>query len=68
MSVHSRRSLVVAAAVVLAAAMTLTGCGRRGSLDPPPDAEASRDPSVPMGKTPKGRDVPDRPFILDPLL
>jgi len=55
---------VLAVAILLA----VTGCGRRGSLEPPPDLKDRRDPNVPIVKTHEGRDVPDRSFFLDPLL
>lgn len=68
MALGRGKTVLARVVVVVMAASALAGCGRRGSLEPPPDAAASRDPSIPMGKTPKGHDVPDRDFFLDPLL
>ncbi|MFC3162003.1 lipoprotein [Ciceribacter thiooxidans] len=47
-----------------AAAVTLSGCGRKADLDPPnmPAAEQNRQ------STKQQAAVPDDPFVLDPLL
>ena len=73
------RAVVVAGLLVLG----LTACGRRGALEPPPDASAQADTQMqtpvsdstlpsPVG-TPRstarqGYTIPNKPFILDPLL
>ncbi|WP_230532829.1 LPS translocon maturation chaperone LptM [Microvirga roseola] len=72
------RAALVAGLIVLG----LAACGRRGALEPPPDAAAPQQaqtegtaqgilPSpvgTPRAKASVGYTVPDRPFILDPLL
>ena len=63
-----RRSIAFAVIMTAALATALSGCGRRGSLEPPPGANEQRDPSTPLVKNPEGKKVPDRDFILDPLL
>ena len=68
LATRGRRRAAVTAVIALTAALSLAGCGRRGSLEPPSDAASRRDPAVPMVKNEKGREVPDRPFFLDPLL
>lgn len=62
------------------AALALAGCGRRGPLEPPPDASApvvkpeADNPASPNaigGPRKKKRvpiNVPKDPFILDPIL
>jgi predicted small lipoprotein YifL len=71
------RAALVAGLLVLG----LSACGRRGALEPPPDpAAAPAQPEAsaqgtlpsPVG-TPRSRPnraftIPDKPFILDPLL
>lgn len=64
-------------------ALALAACGRRGALEPPPDPNAPKQQvqsdaddnavvasPIPGGakKRPKGITVPNRPFLLDPLL
>jgi predicted small lipoprotein YifL len=87
-------SLSLAARVLVLAgglAVALSACGRRGPLQPPPDASVatsapaaqgsapdpderpagtlpSPTPTPTGGKRPRGFIVPDKPFILDPLL
>jgi predicted small lipoprotein YifL len=74
------RVVLVAGLLVLG----LTACGRRGALEPPPDASAQNaeiQTQVPMtdGTLPspvgtprseprQGYKIPNKPFILDPLL
>ncbi|EIM27255.1 LPS translocon maturation chaperone LptM [Microvirga lotononidis] len=74
------RAVVVAGLLVLG----LTACGRRGALEPPPDASAQAAetqtqvptsdatlPSpvgTPRSKPSRGYTIPNKPFILDPLL
>ncbi len=59
--------------VCLALSLALSACGRRGSLEPPPQAKAQQpattttvpdEPKRPYQK----KTGPDRPFILDPLI
>ena len=74
------RSILIAGALVLG----LSACGRRGALEPPPSAPAPRAqapeasaaanstlPSpvgTPRATARQGYTIPDKPFILDPLL
>lgn len=75
----SRRLLILAG---VAAALSLSGCGRRGPLEPPPGSaqakqaedrkaasEASGNPLMQGGtRRPPPIQRPKEPFILDPLL
>ncbi|SEL74372.1 lipoprotein-attachment site-containing protein [Bosea lupini] len=84
---HSR--LTIGRAVLLAGllGLALTACGRRGPLEPPPNAKNAIDlpdqqtgavensfnatDASPLGKPPKRNrpiEVPEKPFVLDPLL
>lgn len=79
--------------IVLALALALAGCGRRGALEAPPNAAAQASENqrtgavvggdeeddgadsvvtspIPGGqkKRAKGITIPQRPFVLDPLL
>ena len=71
------RAVLVCGLIVLG----LSACGRRGALEPPPGsaggqalpetAEQSTLPSpvgTPRSKPSRGYTVPNKPFILDPLL
>jgi predicted small lipoprotein YifL len=65
------RSAVVRAALagVLIAAFALSACGRRGPLEPPPNAAAVTDDerAAAIEKDPNAG-KPERSFILDPLV
>jgi predicted small lipoprotein YifL len=79
-SLSLSRTILVAGLVLLG----LSACGRRGALEPPPNASAqgaqaqeestdsdSTLPSpvgTPRATSPQGYTIPDKPFILDPLL
>jgi len=64
-----------AAVLVLLVAAVVSGCGRRGRLEPPPDPNA---PPVDAASTSRAGvhkrapnppiRAPDAPFVLDPLL
>ena len=56
----------VALAGTLVAAMALSACGRKGSLEAAPAANVTSDPAADTGDT--GPTKPDRPFFLDPLI
>lgn len=60
-----RTSLFTVLAVLMAAAVGLSACGRKGPLDRPPGTSASSGETKTAKKS-AGR--PDRPFILDGLL
>lgn len=53
--------------ILLAAAVGLSACGRKGALEAPPYAAVKTDEA---GAKPDaaGPQKPDKPFILDPLL
>jgi predicted small lipoprotein YifL len=68
-ALNDRRNLTRALVTgLLVAGLTLSACGRKGGLEPPPGAKAAdaalADDPVEAEKAAK----PDRPFILDPLL
>ncbi|MBJ6127057.1 LPS translocon maturation chaperone LptM [Microvirga splendida] len=77
-SLSLSRAVLVAGLVVL----SLSACGRRGALEPPPSATApvaqpastvsdSTLPSpvgTPRSSPRQGYTIPNKPFILDPLL
>ncbi len=54
---------IVVAGMVVATGLTLTACGRKGPLEPPPSAKAVKDPGPQPDQT-----KPDRHFFLDPLV
>ncbi|GLK54780.1 putative small lipoprotein YifL [Methylopila capsulata] len=56
-----------AALALLVAAVALGGCGRKGPLEPPPDAPKTT-VTKPDGTTEKKIVKPSRPFVLDGLL
>jgi predicted small lipoprotein YifL len=67
--------LKVAVAGAIVAALALSGCGRKGALEPPPGAAATdqrKDPAeVPeTGESDQGqkKTAPDKPFALDFLI
>jgi predicted small lipoprotein YifL len=58
---------VLPMAAVLAVALALAGCGRKGPLEAPPDAKVEGQPkTLPAGTAPPK--VPERRFVLDRLL
>lgn len=61
---HMRVALIPALAAVLAVALTLGACGRKGPLERPKSATVTN----PDGTVTRAPDIPDRPFILDRLL
>jgi len=56
--------LALAGAIV--AALTLSGCGRKGALEAPAGAAVTVDPAADTTDT--GAKKPIRPFVLDKLL
>ena len=84
---QSRLKLGRTALVVGMLGLALAACGRRGPLEPPPNAKNAIDlpdeqtgavensfnatDASPLGKPPKRNkaiEVPEKPFVLDPLL
>lgn len=66
------RSLTTTLALALALSSVLVGCGRRGELEPPsstvaPAAVAGQKPAK-EEKSSSKESVPERHFILDPLI
>lgn len=61
------RGFVVTSTLALALALALAGCGRRGSPQLPPSAAAERRVEL-YPADPGGTTVPDRSFVLDPIL
>jgi len=62
---QARAKLGVVVALLALGALGLAGCGVRGSLETPPDAQAETGGATPG--TP-GQPVPHKPSILDPLI
>lgn len=66
------RALVFAVLCAAALATLVSGCGRRGPLEPPGTPPAAERPSSPAalfdGEEPPEPPPPDRDFVLDPLL
>ena len=65
-------SRIFAALVLLAAALAMSGCGRKSGLDTPYEAQVqarkdAQDAGEPLPPEPAAPDT-DKPFILDPLL
>ena len=74
---RAARITLVAFALIAVAAGGLSGCGRAGPLEPPPDAQATAkpakdaniDPTIPQAHPrPKPIQAPKQSFFLDPLL
>ena len=65
---RARVALSVAACV-----LALSGCGRRGDLEPPPDPAAVQTPApqktdLSLHRTQRKIEPPKKDFVLDPLL
>ncbi len=58
----------MAVAIVLATALALSACGRRGALEPPPNGRAVSPDGAQLQEAPPPQTRPARPFILDPLI
>ena len=65
--VKTLRRGTVAVGLMLVTAISLSGCGRKADLDPPGMPAEQQNRLVP-GEKPAKPTVPDKPFILDPLL
>ncbi|MEM7461158.1 MAG: lipoprotein [Pseudomonadota bacterium] len=59
--------LTLSVLVVIALAVAVSACGRRGAPEAPPDTSiiSTDEAGNPLERRPE---KPDRPFILDPLL
>ncbi|WP_244625135.1 LPS translocon maturation chaperone LptM [Rhizobium daejeonense] len=68
MMVKTFRRSIVAAGLVVAAALVLSGCGRKSDLDPPSMPADQQNVRTTGGKPQSAPPKPDDPFILDPLL
>ena len=66
----------LALVLVVGLALVASGCGRRGPLEPPPNASATPTPTPtgdadalgPSHHKPQPIQAPKTPFVLDPLL
>ena len=66
-ALRDRRILSTAVLMALvAAAIGLSACGRKGALEAPPYAAVETADKT--GETPEEAKKPDKPFFLDPLL
>ncbi|KQO80099.1 hypothetical protein [Rhizobium sp. Leaf262] len=59
------RNFVVPVCMTLAVGIVLSGCGRKGDIDPPSTPKEQRNIRATDGKV---QATPERPFILDKLL
>jgi len=65
----SRLSVAATLLTLLAAGLALSGCGRRGALEPPPSARVlTTDEQGNVVKTDETDQTVNRPFILDGLI
>ncbi|MCB1463398.1 MAG: hypothetical protein KDJ90_13460 [Nitratireductor sp.] len=63
----TRLPVAVTLLAVLAFGLAVSGCGRRGGLEPPPSARVLTTDE--QGNVVKPQeDAVDRPFVLDPLI
>ncbi|GEO86323.1 MULTISPECIES: LPS translocon maturation chaperone LptM [Alphaproteobacteria] len=58
----------MAAGLLAMATLVLTGCGRKADLDPPSMPVEQQNKLQAPGEKPVKQTVPDKPFVLDPLL
>jgi len=70
LALNDRRNLTFAVmAGVLLASLALSACGRRGALEPPPNAQSTDPAYADEGPVEAQKNAkPDRPFFLDRLL
>jgi predicted small lipoprotein YifL len=59
------RSFIVPFGLTIAVSLVLSGCGRKGSIDPPSTPVEQRNKRTTEGQAVQ---TPERPFVLDPLL
>lgn len=61
------RSFLLPLGMILAVSLVVTGCGRKGAIDPPSTPVEQRNKRAADGKEVQ-QVTPERPFVLDPLL
>ncbi|WP_313614487.1 LPS translocon maturation chaperone LptM [Agrobacterium sp.] len=61
------RSFLLPLGMMLAVSLVVTGCGRKGAIDPPSTPVEQRNKRAADGKEVQ-QVTPERPFVLDPLL
>jgi predicted small lipoprotein YifL len=61
------RSFLLPLGMTLAVSLVVTGCGRKGAIDPPSTPVELRNKRPADGQEVK-QVTPERPFVLDPLL
>ena len=72
-ALHVSAGRAAALLLILGLALAASGCGRKGPLEPPPDASAVQKPAddsmASFGhRKPTPVATPKTPFVLDPLL
>ena len=67
MTSKTLRSFIVPLGMTIAVSVALSGCGRKGDIDPPSTPMEQRNKRAADGKEKKAV-TPERPFILDKLL
>ena len=67
MILKTLRSFIVPLGITVAVSVALSGCGRKGDIDPPSTPMEQRNKRAADGKETKAV-TPERPFILDKLL
>lgn len=67
MILKTLRSFIVPLGMTIAVSVVLSGCGRKGDIDPPSTPMEQRNKRAADGKEKKAV-TPERPFILDKLL
>jgi predicted small lipoprotein YifL len=65
MLVKTLRNLIVPLGMTIAVSLVVSGCGRKGDIDPPSMPAEQKNKRSPEQKA---KAAPERPFLLDPLL
>lgn len=66
--VKTLRPGTMTAGLMLVTALVLSSCGRKADLDSPSMPAAQQNKLQALGEKPQKPTVPEKPFILDPLL